>query len=171
MKNYLYVDTETTGLDPLTDEIVSVSVLDNENKCLYHSLLKPIHKTEWHEAMKINKITPEMVKHAPTFDMVKDHLRDIFSDQCIVFYNKVFDKAFLKDTLTTAKELSCCMVRYAEYVNGEWDAEANCYKRISLVEAVKNVAPNFHYQAHDSLEDCKATREVWQFLEKQQKQQ
>ena len=55
------------------------------------------------------------------------------------------------------------MLEFAEY-NGEWNDYYNDWKWIKLTEAVKKVSPQFTFCAHDSLEDCKATREIWQFL-------
>ena len=75
--DYVFVDTETTGLNHDTDEILSVSVIDDEGICLFHSLIRPQHTVEWSEA---------------------------------------------------------------------------------------EVNPKFSFKAHDSLEDCRATREVWDFL-------
>ena len=66
-------DTETTGLDPCHDELLSVSVLDNDNRVLFHSYIKPRHRRKWRDAQKIHGITPEMVKHAPTYTMVKKY--------------------------------------------------------------------------------------------------
>ena len=77
--DYVFVDTETTGLNHESDEILSVSVIDDEGICLFHSLIKPQRITEWGEAEKVNGISSEMVEHAPTFESVKAHLRDVFS--------------------------------------------------------------------------------------------
>lgn len=44
--DYVFVDTETTGLNHETDEILSVSVIDDEGICLFHSLIRPQHTVE-----------------------------------------------------------------------------------------------------------------------------
>jgi len=163
MENFLYVDTETTGLDPCRDELLSVSVLDNDNRVLFHSYIKPRHRRKWRDAQKIHGITPELVKHAPTYTMVKKYLADIFRNRKIVMYNAAFDTDFLAESLTDCDSIYCCMLEFAEY-NGEWNDYYNDWKWIKLAEAVKKVSPQFNFCAHDSLEDCKATREIWQFL-------
>ena len=65
---YLYVDTETTGLD-VNDELLCVSVLDNDGKLIYHSLVRPLHKTCWEAAQKINGISPDM--NSWTFPLIR----------------------------------------------------------------------------------------------------
>ena len=57
--DYVFVDTETTGLNHETDEILSVSVIDDEGICLFHSLIRPQHTVEWSEAEKVNGISGE----------------------------------------------------------------------------------------------------------------
>ena len=110
MENYLYVDTETTGLDPCHDELLSVSVLDNDSRVLFHSYIKPSHRRKWRDAQKIHGITPEMVKHAPTYTMVKKYLADIFRNRKIVMYNAAFDTDFLAESLTDCDSIYCCML-------------------------------------------------------------
>jgi DNA polymerase-3 subunit epsilon len=163
MKHYVYVDTETTGLKA-DDELLSVSVLDDNQTCLFHSLIKPETKTEWTEAMKINGISPAMVKNAPCFSDIKEFLRDLFRDKDVVAYNMAFDSRFLDDTLSGASSLNCCMEAYAEYIGEPDTKHGNVWKWHKLINATEHCDPDFKFKAHDSLEDCKATRVVWHYL-------
>ena len=63
---YIVLDTETTGLNAAEDEILQVSIIDNEGAVLFDSYIKPTQHTEWAEAERIHHITPEMVADAPT---------------------------------------------------------------------------------------------------------
>lgn len=65
MEEYIFIDTETTGLNAERDELLSVSVVDHYGKCIFNSLVKPEHRDNWDDAEKINGITPAMVKNAP----------------------------------------------------------------------------------------------------------
>lgn len=164
MTDYLYIDTETTGLTD-EDELLSVSVLNDEGECVYHSLLKPSHTDNWVNAELINDISPAMVAHAPSYESIKEHLADIFAGKHVVAYNMAFDGRFLEEPLRTAASTHCAMLAYAEFC-ADWDDSHNRYKWHKLANAVKAIAPDFSFHAHDSMEDCRALKVVWDFLQK-----
>ena len=89
--NFLYVDTETTGLDPAGDEILSVSVLGENGETVFNSKCRPLRKTCWPQAQKINGISPSDVKDCPTFAELLPQLQKIFENNRIVAYNMGFD--------------------------------------------------------------------------------
>ena len=60
----IVIDTETTGLDPEKDELLQVSIIDIDGNELFNSYFKP-HAISWHEAEKVNHISPEMVQNRP----------------------------------------------------------------------------------------------------------
>lgn len=161
MINYLYIDTETTGLSQ-DDELLCVSILDDNDICLFHSLIKPRKHKTWESAMAVHGITPNMVRHAPYFSDIKRYLFDICREQDVVAYNMVFDSRFLNTVLKESRQ-HCCMNEYSKHV-GIWIEEEHRYKRHKLIDAVCSINSDFKFVAHNSLEDCKATRLVWQFL-------
>ena len=73
---YIVLDTETTGLNAAEDEILQVSIIDNEGAVLFDSYIKPTQHTEWAEAERIHHITPEMVADAPTIAEVMPEIND-----------------------------------------------------------------------------------------------
>ncbi len=157
---YLYVDTETTGLD-VNDELLCVSVLDNDGKLIYHSLVRPLHKTSWEAAQKINGISPDMVKNAPEPETVISELAELFRGKHLVAYNMNFDARFLKHAVSSAASLHCCMLAFAEFKKIPDKKHGGKWKWHRLVNAVSSVNSDFSFNAHDSREDCRATREVW----------
>lgn len=58
----IVIDIETTGLDVYDDEIIQLSVLNENENVLFNKYLRPIRKTEWSEAQAVNHITYDMVK-------------------------------------------------------------------------------------------------------------
>ncbi len=158
--NILYIDTETTGLNPEVDELLSISVVDDYGQCVFHSLCKPEKHTSWEDAEQINHITPEMVDNAPSYKSLKAELLEILKCNLVVAYNMKFDSAFLKDVLKESK-LECAMEAFKAI-------KKISKKHISLINAISVCNPNFTYKAHNSIDDCLACREVWNYLKHNQ---
>lgn len=60
------LDIETTGLDIMQDEILQVSIINGRGRTLYNSYIRPERKREWKDAEKINKISWQAVRNAPS---------------------------------------------------------------------------------------------------------
>lgn len=57
----IVIDTETTGLNADTDELLQVSIIDSQGNTLFNSYIKPLYTDNWNKAMAVNHIIPEMV--------------------------------------------------------------------------------------------------------------
>lgn len=162
---YIVLDTETTGLNAAEDEILQVSIIDNEGAVLFDSYIKPTQHTEWAEAERIHHITPEMVADAPTIAEVMPEINDILNRyDKIVGYNLKFDKAFLENNgaefLST--EYADVMKMFAP-IYGEWNDQRESYKWQKLTIAADYYGYDWseHKEAHNSLGDCYATLHVY----------
>lgn len=162
---YIVLDTETTGLNAAEDEILQVSIIDNEGAVLFDSYIKPTQHTEWAEAERIHHITPEMVADAPTIAEVMPEINDILNRyDKIVGYNLKFDKAFLENNgaefLST--EYTDVMKMFAP-IYGEWNDQRGSYKWQKLTIAADYYGYDWseHKEAHNSLGDCYATLHVY----------
>lgn len=160
----IIVDTETTGLHPeIDDDLLQVSIIDDQGLTLFDSLIRPHLLTSWDDAMAINHITPEMVQDAPEIVDVRRQIQDIFDHaDMIIGYNTPFDLEFLRccgnirpliDTqiIDVMQDFMHYMVHdrwfkltaAADYFDFDWKA-----------------AP-----AHNSLGDCLATLHVYKNLQ------
>ena len=96
-RNFIAVDTETTGLNPEECDIIEISAVRFEN-CVptevFTTLLKP-RKPITAEIVQINGITNEMVRNCPTFGEIEKSLRDYLGDYPIAAHNASFDIRFL----------------------------------------------------------------------------
>ena len=63
----IFIDIETTGLSLKNDEILQLSMIDEDENVLFNEYFKPLNKTSWEKAEEINHITPKMVSDKPTF--------------------------------------------------------------------------------------------------------
>lgn len=154
----IVLDTETTGIDP-DDEILQLSIIDENENILYNGYFRPRFKTSWPGAEAVNHISPEMVSDKPTIFTKQSEIQKILdSADTIVGYNTEFDLSMLRRSGIYPKattETVDVMKSFANYY-GDYDPRRNRYKYKSL----KFCAENLGYKSnnlHDSLEDCKAT--------------
>ena len=165
---YIVIDTETTGLDPIVDELLQVSIIDNNGNTLFDEFVKPLLTTRWDEAMAVNGITPVMVSNKPSILEFKQELINIInSADKIVGYNTQFDLDFLSSVgIENEKaEVVDVMQDFAE-VYGEWNDNDNCYKFHNLTTCAFYYGYDWNNdKAHNSLSDCRATLFCYQQLQ------
>lgn len=92
---YTVIDTETTGLDPFSDEIVSIAavrivngrLLNNE---IFNVLVDPRREVP-EESIKIHGLRPEMLLGQPTIDKALPLLYQFAENTVLVGHNVAFD--------------------------------------------------------------------------------
>ena len=170
----IVIDTETTGLSCTEDEILQLSIIDESGKTIYNSYFKPVRHTEWKDAMAVNKITPEMVADAPSFESELIKINNIMDNvDTIIGYNTLFDTGFLISSgikMPYEATVIDIMKDFAP-IFGDWDKDKNRYKYKSLSECAKYY--NYEWNndiAHDSLSDCRATLHCYNNIYKKEKE-
>lgn len=163
MKDFVIysVDTETTGLKSETDEILQLSIVDEQGNVVFNEYFCPSYHLSWDEAEKINHITREMVVDKPTIKERLSEINAIFARcNAIVGYNTGFDLAFLKAAGVEIPKVAVIDVQqmYMGFVAefGEWDWEHNRPKWRSLKQCVEFCRYEWNGEAHDSLADARA---------------
>lgn len=151
-KKIICIDVETTGLEN-DDEILQISIINQNGDILLNEFCKPENKTVWLEAMSINGITPEQVKNCKQYSFYKDKVQSFIDEyDVIIGYNVSFDLNFLRCDYNNKKIID--VMKYFAHVYGEWN-NYNSYTWQKLVECAEYY--NYSFNAHDSLEDVKAT--------------
>lgn len=152
------LDFETTGLSAEDDEILQVSVIDQDGKVLLNEYCKPKNRSEWKVAEKIHNITPEKVSNKRPFEEYVSILSDILTNtEEIIIYNADFEKGFLyKYGVKFNNNIYDLMYEFAK-VYGDWNEYYGSYTWKSLNECCLYYGYYLGDSAHDSLEDCKAT--------------
>lgn len=162
-ENYIVIDTETTGLNAAEDELLQVSIIDNEGVVLFDSYIRPTQHTEWAEAERVNHITPEMVDNSPTIEEIMPEINNILKRyDKIVGYNVRFDADFLKHNgaeFADNTNFVDSMKIFSLYFSAD-------NKRCKLTEAADYFCYDWseHEEAHNSLGDCYATLYVYKKL-------
>ena len=94
---YVAIDVETTGLNVNDSKIVEVSAVrfvDYQPQEIFTTLINPEMPIPA-GATKVNGITNDMVKHAPTFPQILDQLQAFVGHYPLVAHNLPFDIKFL----------------------------------------------------------------------------
>ena len=76
-----------------------VVVLDGVISLKFYSLIRPIPDRQTKLNTNIHGITPDMVKNAPTFEMLFQQLRELIGDLPIVCHNRNMDINVLRDCM------------------------------------------------------------------------
>lgn len=153
----IVVDFETTGLNPAIDEILSVSIIDENYNVLLDELCKPVLCKSWTEAEKIHGITLEDVKMCSYFNKFIPRIREILqATDSVIAYNAPFEKSFLEEYGVDTSGFNWIdpMLIFSE-IFGEWNPVRKGYKwqKLSVCAAYYG----YEFKAHNSLEDVKAT--------------
>lgn len=162
-KNFVILDTETTGLSE-SDEIIEIAIIDHTGKVLMDERLEPSKRIPA-EATAIHGITNEDVKGCPRFadflPLIKGHL----AGKDVIVYNATFDRSMLHRTAEQAglekvnwkafSNWSCAMLAFAP-IFGEWNDYRGNYKwqRLSTAAGYYNIKVS---DAHSALGDCLMT--------------
>lgn len=146
----IVLDTETTGLDPIKDEIIQLSIIDGNGETLLNEYYKPKKVTEWPEAQRVNGISPEDVANKKYIveDFAKiQAILDAAGEVCA--FNAEYDLAFLGELgfYLDESKVTDTMRQYGKIFYGK--------QFIKLTVAAAEC--DYYYNAHDSLADCKAT--------------
>jgi DNA polymerase III epsilon subunit-like protein len=158
----VFIDTETTGLNPGYDEVLQIGVVSDDGRVLMDTLIRPTKRTQWHEAQEIHGIAPTDVVNAPTLAEVLPQLADILRGAKVVIYNAAFDTGFLPIVRQVAAEVHCCMLAFADHY-GEWNDYYGDSRWQRLTVAADYVMHDL-VDAHNAVADCQACRAVHAYL-------
>lgn len=160
MDKAIFVDLETTGLDPQHDKICQIGILLPDGS-EWESLINPGIQIS-PEAFAIHGINNDKVKDAPTLNQIAPRLIQVLeSAEIFVAYNYVFDFIFLQKELFQANGYFLNEKKYI-FID-----PYRIFKKMfprNLSNAYKFYTGKTFEKAHNAIEDIKATREI---LEKQ----
>ena len=150
-------DTETTGLHPYEDEIVSISIMDGMRNTLLDTYVRPTSAKSWPESEAIHGISPSMVRGCPTIDRLGPQIRNaLCGDKLIVGYNVNFDLQFLTEVgvIEYPRHTFDVMDEFAR-IRGRGEKRNGRYRWSKLSQMAEHYG--YDYVAHKSANDTRAT--------------
>lgn len=158
MKPLLYLDAETTGLNPATDAIVSLALHCSDGGDTYNRdwIFKPWKPIPL-EVEQLTGITNEMVQHCPPFQSAAAEIHNALSKCDLAGFNlRHFDIPILWE------ELNRCAIEWNLDDTLVIDAGVIFKKKEArtLSAAMQFYCGKPHEGAHCALADCRATRQV-----------
>lgn len=168
-KNFLVLDTETTGL--YDGEIVQIAIINSDGETLLNSYVKPKEPIPA-DSTRIHGITDDMVKDAPDWIELAPKVKKILDGQLLVVYNATYDRKMMHKTAerhdlpkTEWKEVAewhCAMLAFAE-LYGDWNDYHGNFRWQKLVTAARYCRVTVD-SAHDALGDCLMTLGVVRYM-------
>lgn len=163
-KDFIIVDTETTGLNTGLDEIIEIGVLSKDGEEIFESKVKPI-KPISRGAMEVHGISEEDVVKSPKFYQIYNELRLIMSNNNFVGYSADFDYKMLINNCRmhgcdeiNVSEVFDVMNPYSDFW-GEWNEYFGNCKWQKLTEACRQQGIKVE-NSHSAMGDCKLTLEL-----------
>lgn len=163
------VDLETTGLDPETDEIVSVAVLPIDGGRILpgaglYRLVRPARALTA-ESIRIHGIRPADIESAPPLDAVLDDLLGALTGRLIVAHAAFVERGFLEPALATRGVRLRGGIADTRALGRVWLAERDHHHRpvpsqLGLTDLAENLGLPAH-RPHHALGDALTTAQVF----------
>lgn len=103
-RRYAVVDVETTGLDPMSERVVEIGVIQLNSSLEVESEWSTlINPQRYVRASHIHGIYNTDVAAAPTFAQIASELTELLSDRIFVAHNASFDQSFINREFARAR--------------------------------------------------------------------
>lgn len=166
----VYLDTETTGLNPL-DEIIEICIVDYAGEVLFNSLVRPTRSIPL-DVTRVHGITNQMVKDAPTWRDVWPEILGILAGKQVGIYNAEFDLKMMQQSSRahripldqTSWERFCLMKLYASFYGQVGYRGEFRWQR--LEDAARQSQINLH-NTHRALDDTLLARALLEYMASQ----
>ena len=160
---YLVLDIETTGLDPLVDDVIQICIFENDNNKYVRYL--PLEKKKTNTAIDINHISNNTLKaKMPLTQKDVDEIIEKFDvrNKLVVIWTgkNLFDRLFLEIYF---KEHNLTGLEHFTFFNAKTIIDSIKYKMQVRDLSKDNISRIYglnNHDAHDALNDCKVEKQI-----------
>jgi DNA polymerase-3 subunit epsilon len=133
----IVLDTETTGLDPVTHRIIEIGCVELLNHVptgrQFHKYLNPERASDA-RAFEVHKLSDEFLRGQPRFVEVADEFLDFLGDDQLVIHNAEFDMGFVnwelrridRALLDTTRVIDTIAIARQKYPGAQASLDALC---------------------------------------------
>lgn len=161
-----FLDTETTGLDCATDEVIQLAIVSHDGTVAYSGYFKPVRAVEWPDAEKVNNISPSMLEGKSSLLDEKSRIESVLSSFDVVAgWNVLYDLSMLYACgidFPSSMEFCDMMPAFCE----AWRAEHPDYPLDRQRERLTRVTHwlGLDHDAHDALGDTVVLPRIWSWI-------
>lgn len=167
MERVVFVDTETTGVDPAYDEVIQLAIISLDGEVLYGDYLCPRKRRSWKSAEKVNHISPAMVAGKPTLSDERGKVEAALAGAVVIVgWNLGFD---LRMLYANGVDVPMERGKYCDLMPAFCEAwrKAGHAKYRRKTEKLVNATAwlNVEHDAHDAIGDTKVLIPIWEWVE------
>ncbi|MBK1811124.1 DNA polymerase III [Clostridium sp. YIM B02505] len=150
LNNVVFLDIETTGLNPLEDRIIEIGAIKVKDGIItkFSSLVNPKMEVPLNILDLCTGINQEVLDSAPELDEVMIYLVDFIEEYPIICHNADFEKSFLKVKNRFLDSLELIAILFPEF------------HEFNLQYLMKKLLPKERKEIHRGLSDSEDTVEV-----------
>jgi len=167
-KPLAFLDTETTGLDPQTHEIIEIAIITEYRSGRvyeWHTKIKPAHIERAHpKALEVNGYSEEAWADAPTFDQVAVEIGRRLSDVVVVGHNVPFDLDMVNVGLKRAGVTARISYHKIDTVTLAYEHLVPCGLQSVSFDHIRKFLGWSQDGAHTALKDTRDARRLFHLL-------
>lgn len=168
MRKLIFLDTETTGLDPLKHEIIDIAmiIVTEDERTIYNTKIKPSRILDANlKALEINGYTTDKWEAAPDMAECIHDIQKHLQDGYIIGYNPQFDVGFLEAAFKEYK-LNVPRMRSIDLMALSFYFLSPLGLKSLSLDSVRKFLGISTHNAHTALKDAWDCMHLWQVYKK-----
>ena len=155
------LDIETTGLNPHSDEVLQLAVIDGQGNTLMNRYFQPTYQNSSKRTECLCNVNAKPVCSKQHLNEIREYVENLFNGvKLLVGYNLAFDLSFLAAADIKMPDLLCfdVMQEFAPVLHRRSNSNGFRWWSLSVCAQYYGIT----YRPHEALEDAQATLACFQ---------